>query len=272
MTVLYEDEHLAAIYKPAGIPVHSGGGGDGSSGEEAKTTAYAPKKSVRTFLPSLLAPTEEVGALRRPIHVHRLDAATSGVLLAAKTQTAVRELSRAFADRNVRKRYRAVLIGVPAVLGGDGGFNATAAAAVDSSEPHVISAPVDGRASVTEWRAVNITRSLRFGYLTTVDMWPRTGRKHQLRRHAAEVLGCPILGDTKYERIPHGDEGNFGISHGMGLFLCAVELRLAHPLSGQDLCIAVGEPPKFTKTREREHRRFLDLADAGAAQDDDVEM
>ncbi len=213
LRVVFEDEHVAVVVKPAGMVVN---------GSRFKT--------IENALPFNLAASSEYDALRRPLPVHRLDSPTCGLLLAAKTARAMVGLGRQFEERSVEKRYRAVVIGR---LDGEG----------------LIDAPVDGREAVTMYRAVRHASSLRSGSLTLLDLWPQTGRTHQLRRHLA-LAGFPILGDAAY-----GPEGL--ILRGKGLFLAAVEVSFAHPLTGARLGFAMDDPPKFAGLLEREERRFM---------------
>lgn len=146
-------------------------------------------------------------------------------------------LGRAFAERRVRKRYSAIVEG---------------AIACDSGS---IDAPIDGAAAQTEWRVLNRSRSLRLGgtHLTTLALYPRTGRTHQLRRHCAHVLGAPIVGDPQYGSSARA---------GSGMYLAALELEFQHPARADgapSLCVRIEEPRKFTTLREREQARWLKL-------------
>jgi RNA pseudouridylate synthase len=136
--------------------------------------------------------------LRWPKELHRLDAATGGLLVCAKTQRAQQALSRAFARREVKKRYRALVAGE---LRGCGR----------------VTILLEGKACWTEYRCVAVHASAICGAATEVDLWPHTGRRHQLRLHMA-LLGHTILGDALYwRRLPprkfhqkveiSGDEG-----------------------------------------------------------------
>ena len=124
--------------------------------------------------------------------MHRLDADTGGLLVCAKTHPAQQALSNAFADRAVKKRYRALVRGA---LTGCGR----------------VRAPLEGKACWTEYRSVAVTESKLCGHVTTLDLWPHTGRKHQLRQHMA-MLGHPILGDTSYwgTGLRHAERGSDG--------------------------------------------------------------
>ncbi len=161
LNIVYEDDHLAVIDKPAGVPVN---------GNRFKT--------VENALPYNLAPSAEADAMKRPRPVHRLDASTGGLLLCAKTAHAMMELGRQFEGRSIRKRYRAVVIGrLP--------------------ESGRIVQPLEGREAVTEFSALRYVPSLRNGWLTLADLVPHTGRMHQLRKHLADY-GFPIMGDSIY--------------------------------------------------------------------------
>ncbi|RMG81573.1 MAG: RluA family pseudouridine synthase, partial [Bacteroidetes bacterium] len=201
LPVVYEDEHLAVVNKPGGISV---------SGNKFRT--------LQNALPAHLTPSTRPDALKKMLPVHRLDAPTCGLLLVAKTISARINLGQAFENQTVKKRYRAVTIGEMPASG-------------------VLDSPIDGKPARTRFERVSAVRSLKNGWLSTVDLFPETGRTHQLRIHLAQA-GYPILGDKLY-----GPEGL--ILKGKGLFLCAVELAFLHPFSGEMLRLAIAPPPKF---------------------------
>ena len=229
VTVLLEDEHLAVVIKPAGVVTHPPPGGAAGS------------RSMRTAVMHALQPPPPgtLGALYRPHLVHRLDKPTSGLMLCAKTKPALLALSAAFAERRVHKRYVAIVCG---------------RIAEDSGE---IDAPIDGRRAVTRWKVTGRHRSLRLGggHLTSLELFPQTGRTHQLRRHCAEQLGCPMVGDAAYG----------GEDAGSGLLLSAVGLEFSHPAhdpaappgAPRLVAVAAEEPSKFAALRRREHARWL---------------
>jgi 23S rRNA pseudouridine1911/1915/1917 synthase len=210
--VAWEDEHMAVVVKPPGIVV---------SGNRHRSLEHA-------LLPRL-APSTEPDALPWPRPVHRLDARTGGLVMVAKTARTRAALGKVLEERRASKRYRALLLGR---LEGEGS----------------VERPVEGRPSMSRFRAVEHSRSLRSSWLTTVDLWPVTGRTHQLRQHVAS-LGHPVLGDELY-----GVEGS--ILRGAGLFLWAVEIALDHPVTGLPLRVSIPEPPKFVTHRAREARRW----------------
>jgi RluA family pseudouridine synthase len=213
--VVYEDDHIAVVNKPAGITV---------SGNRFKTVENALLFNLKI--------SEEEDALRRPGPVHRLDSPTSGLLLVAKTRQAQINLGNQFESRKIKKRYRAVVKGL----------------IVNSGR---IISDIDGRSSDTEFIPVTSMRSIKNEYVTLVDLFPGTGRTHQLRRHMTES-GHPIIGDKIY-----GDPGD--LFKGKGLFLAAVELTLEHPADGRLLSFKIGEPEKFGSFMEREERRWKRL-------------
>lgn len=215
--VVFEDAGMAVVVKPAGL-----------------VTMGPHPKTLERALPHVLAPSEAPDRLGRPRPVHRLDAQTQGLIAIAKTRTALAALGSAFERREVDKAYRALAIGA---LTGEG---------------HV-DQPLDGRTAHTRYRSVSVHRCVRSD-VTRVDLWPETGRTHQLRRHLAE-LGHPILGDRLY-----GTPGR--VLRGQGLFLFALRLSLAHPLDGRSLDFVMDEPPKVEAFVAREARRVARLRDA----------
>jgi 23S rRNA-/tRNA-specific pseudouridylate synthase len=146
----------------------------------------------------------------------------------AKTGQAIVSLSRQFEDKTIAKTYRAICLGR---LEGKG----------------TIDAPIDGRSASTRYVAVAHTRSLTTDWVTTVDLFPATGRTHQLRLHLAG-LGHPILGDRQHT------EGK--VLRGKGLFLAAIALAFHHPDDGRPVRVDVPEPDKFASFRDREERRW----------------
>lgn len=211
LAIAWQDEHFAVVVKPPGVP---------TSGNRGRTLARA--------LPFNLGPSPAPDALLWPRPVHRLDVRTSGLVVVARAAAAEVALNRAFQERRVHKRYRAVVVGR---LEGEG----------------IVEEPIEGRPARSRWRAVEHTPDLHVGCLTTVDLWPETGRTHQLRLHLAG-LGHPVLGDDL-----HGQDHR--VLRRAGLFLAACELGLEHPISGKALTIAWPEPTKFGTWRARARRR-----------------
>jgi len=215
ISVVYEDDYIAVVNKPAGISV---------SGNRFKTVENA----LRFNLLSSIADD----ALKLPRPVHRLDSPTSGLLLIAKTRSAQINLGHQFESRIIKKRYRAVVKG-------------------EIGSPGRIVSDIDGRSSETEYFPVKSLPSIKNENVTLVDLFPGTGRTHQLRKHMAES-GHPIIGDKLY-----GESGD--IFRGKGLFLAAVELSFTHPINGIPMNIRIDDPEKFHTFMEREERRWKRL-------------
>ena len=209
--VVWEDCHLAVVIKPPGIPV---------SGNYARTLERA--------LPATLTPSPAPDAMPWPRPVHRLDAPTGGLLIVAKTASAMVALGHQFEERTVSKCYRAIATG-----------------RIETAM--VIDTPLDGRAARTRLVPITCSPSPKTEWLTTLDIWPETGRTHQIRRHLA-LAGHPVLGDTEYGVEP--------ILRGKGLFLWAVALRFTHPALNATLALTIEPPAKFTTQCEREARRW----------------
>jgi len=161
LEVVFEDEALAVINKPAGIEV---------SGNKFKT--------VENALAGSLSPSTEPDALDWPRPVHRIDYSTSGLLLVAKTANAQVFLGKQFEERKIYKRYCAVVAG-RVLEGGE------------------VDEPINGLPAHSRYAPVETVPSLRSEYLTLVDLSPLSGRTHQLRIHMANI-GHPIVGDQKY--------------------------------------------------------------------------
>lgn len=191
--VIFEDGALIAVNKPPGL-----------LSEPGKHIT----DSVLTRLRARFPGTEG------PFIIHRLDMATSGLLLFAKTKSAQANLQRQFEARTVRKRYVALLEGAVA---GDGGLIELPLRLDPANRPERVVDHEGGQAAVTEWRVL-----ARDGGLTRVEFFPRTGRTHQLRVHAAhqEGLDAPIVGDPLYGR------------GGPRLLLHARSLEVDHPVTG----------------------------------------
>ena len=213
LDVVYEDDSIAVIVKPAGISV---------SGNKYVT--------IQNALLYNLKQSVAADALAWPKPVHRLDFPTSGLLLIAKTRTAIVDLGRQFENKTISKRYRAIVSGK---LPGSG----------------VVDLPIDGHASKTIFRSVDYIPSPMTQWLTLVDLFPETGRTHQLRIHMAS-LGHPIVGDNKYTK-------ELPLLKGKGLFLTAVEINFVHPETKQEMGFAIEEPSKFGALIRKERKNFL---------------
>jgi tRNA pseudouridine32 synthase/23S rRNA pseudouridine746 synthase len=204
MTTLYEDGTLLAVDKPAGLLAVPGRGPD-------KRDCVALR--VQTRVPEALI-------------VHRLDQATSGVMLFGRGAALHRALSIAFAQRQVRKRYEAVVHGLMADEAGQ------IALPLAGDWPRRPLQRVDfehGKASLTRWRVIGRDAATRTSRLA---LEPLTGRSHQLRVHLA-AIGHAILGDNLYAAQAQCAPR---------LMLHASELHLPHPHDGRMLSIVSAVP------------------------------
>ncbi len=211
LDVVYEDEDLAAINKPAGMVVHPAAG-----------------HTSGTLVNALLArwpQVAQVGGKDRAGIVHRLDKDTSGVLLIAKTEPARLNLMAQFAARTVQKRYLALVEGIPPTPTGE--INAPIAR--DPRQRKRMAVVRGGRPAISFYR---IQRT--FDGFTLLEIEPRTGRTHQIRVHLA-FIGYPIVGDKVYG---HRKQTLKLDRH----FLHAESLSLASPNSGLPLTVRAPLP------------------------------
>jgi tRNA pseudouridine32 synthase / 23S rRNA pseudouridine746 synthase len=203
LRVVFEDDWLLVVDKPIGLLSVPG------RHDRLRDSVLL---RVRERLPSAAV-------------VHRLDLDTSGLLLLAKDETTYVELQRLFARRAIDKRYVAVLDGEVA---GDRGQIDLPVRVDLLDRPRQIHDPAHGKAALTEWEVV-----ARAPGETRIAFWPRTGRTHQLRVHAAhpQGLGVPIRGDRLYGRPADR------------LYLHAESLAFDHPRTGAR--VALTSPPRF---------------------------
>jgi 23S rRNA pseudouridine955/2504/2580 synthase len=214
--VLFEDDQLLAILKPAGVAVHGGSGV--SSGVIEQLRQSRPQARFLEL-------------------VHRLDKDTSGVLLLAKKRSALTALQDQFRARDTGKSYAALVFGAwPASLKViDQPLHKTLDAAGERHVRVVSPSHEDGRRSVT------IIKSMQaHGECTLLELGIKTGRTHQIRVHLAHA-GHPIVGDPKY--------GDFGLNKAFArqhrfarMFLHARELVFDHPASGERLRLQAALP------------------------------
>ncbi len=180
LTILYEDEDLVVLDKPAGMVVHP-----------------APGNPDLTLVNALLAhcgdTLQGIGGVRRPGIVHRLDKETSGVMVVAKTETAHTALSAAFADRTIERAYTAMVWGIPAPR--DGTIDKPIGRSPINRKKMAVTS--GGKPAVTLYHVV---RPLGL-FASLVECRLKTGRTHQIRVHMTE-LGHPLVGDPVYGRAP----------------------------------------------------------------------
>jgi len=220
LEILYRDEYMVAIAKPSGLLVHR-------TPLDAWETGFAVQRL-----------RDQLGCTVHP--VHRLDKATSGVLLFALARTVLAQLSAAFERGEVAKRYLAIVRGwPPETLYIDYPLARLACESTDRRPPAAPQPAVTAlRRLATAELPVHIDRYPTSRY-ALVALEPLTGRRHQLRRHLKHV-GYPIVGDTTYGQGRHNRLFRTRF-RSQRLLLAAVSLRLRHPRSGELLEITA--PP-----------------------------
>lgn len=236
--VLYKDEHVIVLNKPAGLP-SQGGSGQGSRHVDGLTEAL------------------KFGYKERPKLVHRLDKDTSGVLVLARTDRAARALSEAFRHRNTRKVYWAIVAGVPqpkqgsvkyALMKAPGHGRGGEGEKMVCIHPAKIADYPDAKRAHTDYFTLWFLGSR----LSWVALEPITGRTHQLRAHMAET-GHPILGDGKYggsgaENMGDGWGASIGGEISRKLHLHARRITFEHPVSKEALTITAPLPEHMART------------------------
>jgi len=210
LKIVFEDDYLAVIKKPAGISV---------SGNKYVT--------IQNALMHNLKPSNSDDAMAWSKPVHRLDFPTSGLLLVAKTKQSVVALSRQFENKTIKKKYRAIVSG-------------------KLPEHGVIENPVNGQPAKTVFHSLEYIPSPMTGWLTLVNLFPETGRTHQLRIQMAS-LGHPIVGDKQYTIEKP-------LLKGKGLFLTAVEIGFIHPVTKEMMKFTIEEPSKFGALIRKERK------------------
>ena len=222
LNVLFEDEHLLVVDKPAGLVVHPAAGNlDGTL--------------VNALLHHCGGSLSGIGGVARPGIVHRIDKDTSGLLVVAKTDVAHEGLARQFAAHSIDRRYLAIVNGVPRASEG----RIDAALARSSANRKKIAIVEDGRGkrAVTHWKRLTVLKDAAL-----VECRLETGRTHQVRVHMA-AIGHPLVGDPVY--------GRSGKTHGKVLqelgfqrqALHATELGFIHPVTKGRLAFSSPMPP-----------------------------
>ncbi|HSX32855.1 MAG TPA: RluA family pseudouridine synthase [Candidatus Saccharimonadales bacterium] len=201
LPILYENDNCVVINKPAGVLTHAQG-------------TFNPEPTVASFLRSR---TQDLDGERAGV-VHRLDRATSGVLIGAKNQAALSFLQKQFARRNVKKAYVAIVEG----------HLAPKEAIIDMpiqrnpKAPATFRVGAGGKPAVTQYRVLQENDKY-----SMLELAPETGRTHQLRVHLQKI-GHPIVGDPLYGRGKYGDR----------LYLHALSLEITLPGGARKLFTA----------------------------------
>ena len=210
LRILFEDEHLLVVDKPAGLVVHPAAGNlDGTL--------------VNALLHHCAGKLSGIGGVARPGIVHRIDKDTSGLLVVGKTDIAHEGLAKQFATHSIGRRYLAIVNGVPKA--GHGTVDAPLARSSANRKKIAIVEEGRGKRAVTHWKRLNVLKDAAL-----VECRLETGRTHQVRVHMASI-GHPLIGDPVY--------GRSGRTHGKILkelqfsrqALHATELEFVHPVT-----------------------------------------
>ena len=226
LNIVFEDEYLIALDKPAGMVVHP-----------------APGHSAGTLVNALLHHCKDlsgIGGVERPGIVHRLDKDTSGLMMVAKTELTHRNLSLQFKNREIQKEYLAIVKGN---VKKDKGSIYTSIGRHKVHRKKMDTKASNGREASTEYQVVY--RCKDWSYL---KLWPKTGRTHQIRVHLASIHHS-VIGDQLYG----------GKSPNLKMFrqaLHAHRLELKHPVLGSDLSFNAPLPPDM-ETFLQTHRYSL---------------
>ena len=216
LRVLYEDNHLLAVFKPGGVLVQ---------GDRTRDTTLMDV--VKAYIKEKY---EKPGNVYLGL-VHRLDRPVSGVVLYARTSKAASRLTREFAERRVEKVYLAVVVGAPAQIEGD---------LVSYVERVHKRSRIAGMESDRAKEAVLSYRVLaRQSGLCLLDLRPRTGRHHQIRLQLAE-MGHPVVGDVKYGAPTALEDRTIGLHAGL--------LVVKHPTKVERVRLAVSPPSLYPWT------------------------
>ena len=218
LDVLYEDEHLIVINKPAGLVVHPAAG-----------------HSDGTLVNALLAHCQELSGIngtQRPGIVHRLDKDTSGVMVVAKSDRAHQHLQLQIQAKTARREYLGIVRGVPKAESG----SIDAAIARHKSDRKKMAVVAEGRRAITHWQIKE-----RLGNYTLVKFDLETGRTHQIRVHSA-YMGWAIAGDPVY-----GHPNKEVSQYLAGQALHAWRLTFTHPISGQLITNIAPFPQNFER-------------------------
>lgn len=212
LDILFEDDHLIVVHKPAGIAVN---------GNRDHTVENAlANKNQNNSLPD---------ALPQPVAAHRIDLPTIGIVLLAKTKSALIDLGKAFQNNKIKKEYIAVVHGKPPSKG-------------------KINHPINHKNASTEFETIETVPSKIFKHFSLVKLFPITGRTHQLRIHMQQE-GHLIVGDKMYANEQKTIMGK-------GLLLCARGISFQHPKTRKNINLQIDVPSKFLKIMQREKERF----------------
>ncbi|WP_411358574.1 MULTISPECIES: tRNA pseudouridine(65) synthase TruC [unclassified Pseudidiomarina] len=234
LPIVFQDDVVIAIDKPSGLLVHR---------------SWLAKDAT-TFALQLVR--DQIG--QRVYPVHRLDRPTSGILLFAKSAEIARELSTAFSERQVEKQYHAVVRGYL----GDGELDYALTEELDKVADRDADQDKAPQPAQTLYRCLaqvelpfQVSKKHATSRYSLMQLQPKTGRKHQLRRHMSH-LRHPIIGDTRHGDGRHNKffREHFGLQR---LLLAATGLKFTHPVSGEVLNLSLPIPPDLSQLFDKQN-------------------
>jgi 23S rRNA pseudouridine1911/1915/1917 synthase len=235
--VVFEDDHMVVLNKPPGLVVHP------APGNYTGTLVNALLYHYGSLPSSGKGTSEGAGSEReRAGIVHRLDKDTSGVIVVARTEQALKALTAQFKNRVVQKKYIALVAGV--IKKGSGTIDAAIGRHVKERKKISVHT-ASPREAVSLFKVKE-----RFKKATLVEVEIKTGRTHQIRVHMAH-LGYPVLGDRVYGGARAAKLGSLSIARQM---LHAESLSLLHPVSGTPLTFIAPPPPDMVEAIDRLRR------------------
>lgn len=246
LDIVYEDNDLSVINKPAGMMAHAGSG----STDDARN-----RGTLVNALLSHYAELSLAGDALRPGIVHRLDKQTSGLIIVARNDAAHLKLSEMFSRRQIRKTYLALVHG--AMKDSHGTISTPISRDVIRRTRMTTRRETGARSAVSHYTVLERIAS-RFGKFTLVSVRIETGRTHQIRVHLASI-GHPVVGDTLYgapARIPvigarkKSDPEPETVALERN-FLHAAELEFTHPVTGNELTLRASLPEELKSFRNK---------------------
>lgn len=247
LEIVYEDDDLAIVNKPAGMMVHAGAGAT----DDARNQGTLVNALLHHF-----STLSALGGEMRPGIVHRLDKETSGLIIAAKNDASHQKLAAQFAGREVRKKYIALVHGW---MKKDSGTVSASISRDRIRRTRMTTRHSGGREAVSHFKVLRRIDSA-YGKFSLLEVKIDTGRTHQIRVHLSS-LGHAVVGDTLYGARRELRSGHAGVKKAAQAtlslprnFLHAAELELAHPRTGARIALTSPLPAEL--------RAFLDTLEA----------
>lgn len=241
LDIVFEDENLAVINKPAGMVVHPGAGNSTGTLANAIAWHFGQRFSSPHVSKGSSNATNQTDRNDRVGIVHRLDKETSGLIVVAKNEKTHEALSNQFRDRKVTKQYVTLVHGSPRENSG----TIDRAMARDRWHRTKMTVAANGRNALTIWKVRQ-----RFEKFTLLEVEIKTGRTHQIRVHLASI-NHPVVGDSTYNEGRDNTVADNDIKNAIRIlgrfFLHAEKLSFVHPESGEQLSFELPMPPELNE-------------------------